>query len=394
MPSCCISHGKTSSQKGFSLYSLPADPSRRAVWRANIEKYDLNNSSKNVFIGEIHFSDDMWEKPRSDGKRNVKQNAVPTRFNNILTCDVRTLGHVPNISIDVSFKHITFNNIDVNVLYNIAGYTVNSRARGKSARCATCLTSADSTKYNRTMILYANVVPLKCFRNTTLFFVTADVFKYFRDMEVRIQHDLSHLNNVKCTLRSFFREKMKNISCTSLNNCHDVSFKIKKRFRASRIKISCMKGRVTKKIYSSKTRARHTILAIKKANKLVYGDLTLPAQLTENEGYHSECYKRFTALSRKYKPTPIDDSPPSTNSETQPPNQLKADLDSQSFDAEQIRTLVNSLHLSLVPYAPTHHTRASSTRLDLCIIDDTEKLISYGQHDDQTSAPAGTMALK
>ena len=60
---------------------------------------------------------------------------------------------------------------------------------------------------------------------------------------------------------------------------------------------------------------------------------------------------------------------------------FNADLDSQSFDAEQIRTLVNTLHLSLVPYASTHHTRTSSTRLDLCIIDDAEKLISYGQHD-------------
>ena len=37
---------------------------------------------------QIHFSDDMWEKPRSDGKQKLKQNAVPTIFNNILTCDV------------------------------------------------------------------------------------------------------------------------------------------------------------------------------------------------------------------------------------------------------------------------------------------------------------------
>jgi len=28
----------------------------------------------------VHFSDDMWEKPRVDGKRKLKPNAVPTIF--------------------------------------------------------------------------------------------------------------------------------------------------------------------------------------------------------------------------------------------------------------------------------------------------------------------------
>lgn len=52
---------------------------------------------------------------------------------------------------------------------------------------------------------------------------------------------------------------MKNVSCTSLNNCQ-LSFKIIKRFIAYRIKISCMKGRLIKKIYSSKTMAMHTLI--------------------------------------------------------------------------------------------------------------------------------------
>jgi len=34
-----------------------------------------------------------------------------------------------------------------------------------------------------------------------------------------------------------------------------------------------------------------------------------------------------------------------------------------------------------MPYAPTHRIRASSTRLDLYIIDDLNKLISYDQQD-------------
>lgn len=43
------------------------------------------------------------------------------------------------------------------------------------------------------------------------------------------------------------------------------------------------------------------ILEIKKKHQLVYSDVVLPSQLSELVGYHSGCYKRFTALSQKYK---------------------------------------------------------------------------------------------
>lgn len=44
------------------------------------------------------------------------------------------------------------------------------------------------------------------------------------------------------------------------------------------------------------------ILAIKKEKNLVYGNLLLPDVLTDSEGYHSGCYRKFTALAKKYKP--------------------------------------------------------------------------------------------
>lgn len=43
------------------------------------------------------------------------------------------------------------------------------------------------------------------------------------------------------------------------------------------------------------------ILSIRKANNLAYGDLILPDELTDSEGYHSGCYSNFTALAKKYK---------------------------------------------------------------------------------------------
>lgn len=93
-----------------------------------------------------------------------------------------------NIFINTISKNISFTNVELNVLYNVAGYIVKvaSIASSNSAICATCLNSAGSTEYN-TNIKYAKFVHLKCFRNNTLFFVTADIFKHFVDVEVIIQ---------------------------------------------------------------------------------------------------------------------------------------------------------------------------------------------------------------
>ncbi|XP_025162546.1 uncharacterized protein LOC112590405 [Harpegnathos saltator] len=201
----------------------------------------------------------MWEKPRMDGKRKLKYNAVPTIFNNIPACNVDT--HVANAraSSKIDNECDYFNNIELNVLYNVAGYIVHSIAKGKSAICTTCLNSAGSTKYNAN-VKYANFVHLKCYRNNTLFFVTQDVFEYFMDMEFIIRQYLSHVSNSKCNLIIFFMEKMKHISCVSLKNCHKLNVKIMKRFIAFRMKIACLKGRLVKPTYNSKTMVMHSVV--------------------------------------------------------------------------------------------------------------------------------------
>lgn len=35
----------------------------------------------------------------------------------------------------------------------------------------------------------------------------------------------------------------------------------------------------------------------------------------------------------------------------------------------------------MVPYAPTHHSHSASSLLDLCIIDDADKLVNYEERD-------------
>lgn len=58
---------------------------------------------------------------------------------------------------------------------------------------------------------------------------------------------------------------------------------------------------------------------------------------------------------------------------------FNSDLNTISHDSSHLRNFVEATNLFLVPYGPTHHLRNSSTLLDLCIIDDIEKMHSFGQ---------------
>ncbi|GAB1869843.1 THAP domain-containing protein 11 [Camponotus japonicus] len=79
MPGCCVPGCSNSTAKGFSMRSFPVDPERKALWIANIGKPNWEPKSHSR-ICEVHFSKDMWEKVRCDGKQKLKCNAVPTIF--------------------------------------------------------------------------------------------------------------------------------------------------------------------------------------------------------------------------------------------------------------------------------------------------------------------------
>ncbi|XP_024878939.1 uncharacterized protein LOC112459171, partial [Temnothorax curvispinosus] len=60
---------------------------------------------------------------------------------------------------------------------------------------------------------------------------------------------------------------------------------------------------------------------------------------------------------------------------------FNADLCSSTFDSEHIRSFVRASNFFLVPYTTTHHTRTASTLLDLCLIDESDKLVDYVQRE-------------
>ncbi|XP_015598475.1 uncharacterized protein LOC107269298 isoform X1 [Cephus cinctus] len=58
---------------------------------------------------------------------------------------------------------------------------------------------------------------------------------------------------------------------------------------------------------------------------------------------------------------------------------FNADLLSNTYDAEHLRSFLKSQDLYLIPYQPTHHTKDSHTWLDICAATDFNSLVSWGQ---------------
>lgn len=85
-------------------------------------------------------------------------------------------------------------------------------------------------------------------------------------------------------------------------------------------------------------------------------------------GYLSEFLKKYADVFTQYKHCLIF-------------GEFNADLNVSSFDSEQIFPFVKNSSLFLISFKPTHHTATSSTLLDLCIIYDQDKLLSFGQKD-------------
>lgn len=155
-------------------------------------------------------------------------------------------------------EKIHIDNIELNILYNIAGYLISSIAKC-TRTCLECLDSVGSKQYDPNQ-KYSKLVQLRCFRKNTLFFVNNETFTYFYSMEVIIRQYISQFKNTQCNFLAFYMDKMKNITCNTIKRCHNFPSKIMKRFIVYRMRISCKKKGLQSKEYSSKTMAMHSIV--------------------------------------------------------------------------------------------------------------------------------------
>lgn len=56
------------------------------------------------------------------------------------------------------------------------------------------------------------------------------------------------------------------------------------------------------KCFEEKTLCKcREILKIRQDNKLTYCDVVVPKEVNEFQKYHTDCYRRFTALPQKYR---------------------------------------------------------------------------------------------
>jgi len=60
---------------------------------------------------------------------------------------------------------------------------------------------------------------------------------------------------------------------------------------------------------------------------------------------------------------------------------FNANLCRSTYDSNHLREFLDTSNLYLIPYNPTFHLEGSSTWLDVCAVDDADKVVSFGQRD-------------
>lgn len=152
----------------------------------------------------------------------------------------------------------TLNNIEMNILYNIAGYIIHSLQKNTQL-CKKCIRSVCNIKGET--LYYDKLVRIRCYKKNTLFHVnkaTLDMFlqmeHIFRQYQKQIKSIVTY--NVKMQLEQLFTSYIK---CNFIPNCHNLQVKIYNKYATFRCKIACTKRKEPKKHFDSKTMAMHTI---------------------------------------------------------------------------------------------------------------------------------------
>ncbi|XP_012057134.1 PREDICTED: protein PFC0760c-like [Atta cephalotes] len=111
MTGCCVPGCNNSNRKGFLMRNFPSNPDRKKQWIASIGRPNWTPSMHSR-ICEIHFTKDMWEKERCDGKRKLKYNAVPVISSSV--------PHIVSVPEDIPVPQDVFVPQDISVLQDIS----------------------------------------------------------------------------------------------------------------------------------------------------------------------------------------------------------------------------------------------------------------------------------
>lgn len=148
--------------------------------------------------------------------------------------------------------------IELNSLYNIAGYIINSISKTCKI-CNKCLKSVGS----KTALPYSftKFVQLKCYTKNSLFFVNVETFKIFIKFEHLFRYYSKYFNKMQnVSQKLFLISKCNEIKANHIFDCHSLHEKIITRFIVFRLKIFNKKNVAKSKKFDSKSMAMHNNL--------------------------------------------------------------------------------------------------------------------------------------
>lgn len=159
---------------------------------------------------------------------------------------------------DLSMNPFYFHEIELYVSYQIAGYII-SRVAKSNIHCKVCLRSAGSDSC--IPYQFAKLTQLKCYTEHTLFFVNEETHNFFLKMEFVFRQYLPYFQDQVAhkhyDLEAFFYEKFEPIDCDLIDECHQLKYKVIKRYIRFKLNVSNYAKQVEEKAFNSKTVARH-----------------------------------------------------------------------------------------------------------------------------------------
>lgn len=183
------------------------------------------------------------------GKQQNKFVADSNNNNNLTNIDT-----IPPYKKD-SIKKLT--TVDLNSLYNIAGYILRSITK----MCKTCINCIKSVQ-SKTSLQYSftKFVQFKCYNKNSLFFVNIKTFKVFILLEKMFRHYSKYFDTKNINWKNYLIFKFSRVPSDHIKNCHELFLKIIKRFVIFRLRILNKKDiDINCKRYDSRSMAMHTL---------------------------------------------------------------------------------------------------------------------------------------
>lgn len=209
-----------------------------AMYMMQVNNSNYQNDDQEYLTGFLEYL--------SEKKSNTRRNIQIKDFSNI-----NTVPDYKNCTIKLRI-------LDMNSLYNIAGYIINSIIKTCKI-CKSCIRSAAS----KTVLQYAysKFVQYKSYTTNSLYYVNMKTFHIFVKLEKIFRHYSKYFSQMKnVDLKSFLIQKCQGINAEHILPCHDLYSKIMKRFIVFRLKIfNKKKCNNLCKIYDSKSMAMHSV---------------------------------------------------------------------------------------------------------------------------------------